>query len=485
MPPTRNRKIRRIKKDPDAQAPVSTTTILDLNDYCLLDIFRLLSPLDMCSVFDTCKRFRTVAEIHSKNFYRSNELVLSDQQKSSLRMLCKFGTIVKKMKIELLNSYHQHGKTIFSMIRKLKPKLEKLTLAETNYDFRAALTLSPLLGSVRQLRIEYVNNDSGCDIDYSCDILSESAIKELLRACKIVEEFSFGARMSVMGSRYQGIFLQQKFKQIRSLEIYDVLDFDVNNLKIFLKLNPNVQRISLKRCICLDRFRAFDLAEYAPNIEVVELGFSENDHLLHANSICIPMANVVSRFERLKCLVLDTCHTDVTDLIAKIAKRNTITQLSLVNVRLKINEGLAAAFTNMTNLTVLRLHIIFYFDDADFFKNLCTNLVKLEELHLAKTMIKHEHIADIVEHSHNLRKLYFPSFERVGDNVLNEDTYSNLVQIRRGKDVTFPLTLFLKNDYFGVVRFFLRSCALARDVINVQICDDTDFDEFVFRYSQN
>lgn len=37
-------------------------TILDLNNDCLIELFRLLPVSDLCSVSDTCSRFRAIAQ---------------------------------------------------------------------------------------------------------------------------------------------------------------------------------------------------------------------------------------------------------------------------------------------------------------------------------------------------------------------------------------------------------------------------------------
>ncbi|KAG4070760.1 hypothetical protein HA402_010986 [Bradysia odoriphaga] len=473
MPP-----IRRNRNQPKPIS-VSCTTILDLHEHCLLDIFGFLSPLDMCSVFDTCQRFRTVARIHMTSFYRSNELIVGDQATNGIRMLCKFGAAVTKLRMELWR--YQHCKAAFSWFRKLNPKLDSLTLLVK--DLNAAHMLRPMLGNLRQFRIEYVEKG------FSCDIRHEETIKDLLKACKNVEELSFGVksvcvmgRCAVMGSQHQGIFLHLKFKRIRSLEIYAVRGFDFNNLKIFLKLNPSVQRISIKRCIGLDQLATFNLSQYAPNLEAVTLQFKV-DLAMYSRPINLPIASMLSQLEKLKCLALQTCYTGITNFIASLARRNTLVYLSLTHVIHAKNLGLGSAFANMTNLKVLRLHIIFNFDETEFITQMCKNLVSLEELHLLSTYITTKGIGVIIENSVNLKKIYFSNnFAQVEDGVFNKDTYGDFVRMQSRKNVPFPLTLFFSNNCFCVVMVSLRN-ALNRDVINVSEFGLADFDWYNIPHS--
>lgn len=56
--------------DSSSNATVVTTTLTDLNDDCLLELFKYLGLSDLCAVADVCSRFRqnsTIAFVHSKH----------------------------------------------------------------------------------------------------------------------------------------------------------------------------------------------------------------------------------------------------------------------------------------------------------------------------------------------------------------------------------------------------------------------------------
>lgn len=476
MPPIRRkRKIQNKRK----KVTVSTVKILDLNDHCLLDIFRYLSPYELCAVKDTCHRFRGLAKKQVELFYKTEELIVSNRLRCEyshqIKVFFKFCSVLTKLNISIEGmNWHQENDVIFATIRHCNPKLDSLALTDTNFEM-AFHRLLPLFRNLRRIKLEYFNND------FRCDIRREETIKDLFKACTNAEELYFGAKVSAMGSCYQGIFLQQKFKNVRSLELSEVRDLDLNNLKLFLKLNPKIQRLSLKCCVRIKELNDFKLMQYGPNIEGVSLKFALSDHRENEN-MHLQLANELYQMKKLKYLALDTCGTDITDFLKRMAKRNALKYLTLTNVTHKINEGFDAAFCNMSNLKVLRMNIHFYFHfGQDLYKTLCKNLVNLEELHLISCDMDVQQIGDIINNSINLKKLYLPPFNRIHNGMLCEDMYVGLVKMQRRKNVDFPLTIFLELFSFPNVTFFIPSDVLQMysNVINFSKFNPSHFDDYL------
>lgn len=99
--------------------------------------------------------------------------------------------------------------------------LDSLTICAT--DFQLAIKLRLLFHNLRKIKLE-LNSPS--------DIKRDDTIKDLLKSCGNVEELSVGASNVSAGSFFQCIFLQNTFKSLRSLELYEVRNIDLNNLKI-------------------------------------------------------------------------------------------------------------------------------------------------------------------------------------------------------------------------------------------------------------
>lgn len=421
---------------------------MDLNDHCLLDIFQYLPSYDMCAVKDTCHRFRELAEKQMEVFYKSEEFILSNRSRSAfnsqIKAFRKFCSVFTKLNISIEGpNWHNDNDLIFASMRNSNPKLDSLTLTGTDFE-TARSRLRQFFRNLRKIKFEYSSNE------FRCDIRREEIVKDICKACKNVEEISFGAKVSAMGSCYQGIFLQQKFGNVRALELSEVRELDLNNLKLFLKLNPNVKKLSIKRCVRLKDFSDLNLTRYAPNIEGVSVHFHLADLLENENTL-MHQVNELSQLEHLKYLALDTCRTDITKLISSIAQRNSLVFLSLANVSFKINEGFAKAFSNMNNLKVLRLNIIIYDTSnktfKDFYKILCKNLVNLEELHLFDYQMIIPQLEDIIGNCIHLKKLYLSSADHLYRESLDADTYIDLCKIRRRNKANSRLTIFLENCY--------------------------------------
>lgn len=458
--------------------------ISDVNDHCMLKIFDYLSSIDMCAVKDTCHRFRGLAEKHMQIRYRSNELVLSDRTRTvgsniykQMKVFYKFCGILKHLDISVLDiTWHQENDVnVFSTIRKCSPKLDSLTLTGTNFDL-ARNRLNKIFPHLRKIKLEYFDA-----VEFEYDIRREDIIKEMYKACTNVEEIYFGARVSSMGCRYQGIFLQQKFKKLRSLELYEVRDFDLNNLIIFLKLNPNLQRITLKQCVRLKEISYINFVKNAPNIEGISVSFNTLDHTENENTV-LRGANELYKLDKLKYLAFDTCGTRITDFITSMAQRDSLVYLSLTRVKAKLNEGLAESFRNMKNLKVFRLYICFYHlntsEFKDFYKILSKNLVNLVELHLSKSRIMFQQIADIIDNSNNLKRLYLPPMHFYEE--LNEENYLVLAAKRYKKNATSQLTILLDSDSYATVISLIPSNVLRANshLVKLSQFDSSQFNDY-------
>lgn len=471
MPPIRRK---RRNQNKAKKVTVSTVKILDLNDHCLLDIFQFLAPFDMCAVKDTCCRFRDLAEKQMKVCYTSEEFILCNRSTRTfnrqIKVFYKFCGLFTKLNISIEGpNRHRENDLIFAAMRKCKPKLDSLTLTDTDFE-TAQSRLRQFFPNLRKIKLEYYNND------FRCDIRREEIVKDIWKACKNVEEVSFGAKISAMGSCYQGIFLQQKFTNLRALELHEVRDLDLNNLKLFFKLNPKVRKLSLKRCVRIKEFRKLNLTRYAPDIEGVSVHFHLADLLENQNTELREVDELV-QLERLKYLALDTCYTDIIKLITNLAQRNSLVFLSLTNVCFKINEGFAKVFSNMNNLKVLRLNMIIYDTGhktfKDFYKILCKNLVNLEELYLLDYEVTVPEIGVIIENALSLKKLYLRSVNHLYEGELNETQYLKLVEMQCRKNAVSPLTIYFGNSMDPIPSnvFQMRS-----DVISLSQFDASQFD---------
>lgn len=479
MPPPNKKRRSNLNEEQNVIVPPTTDNLLQLNEDCLLEIFSYLKPLDVCAVKDTCHRLREVAETYMETFYKSKVLTLSDgQTNGAFKQFIKFGHVLTSLNIRSMHWHHQRNNALNLAFRQCNPKLVSLTLTYSNCELPFH-RLRPLVRHLRKIQFEYLH----CNLlDYRCDIRREQKIKEFLTVCTNLEELTFGAQVSVWSSCYQGIFLQQKFKNLRSLQLREVREFDLNNLKLFCKWNPNVQRLLISCCASLRELSQFHIPQHAPNIEGVSLKFSTVDRHEHEHTHLYSF-NQFHQLKRLKYLALDTCRSNITNFIRNFDKQNSLLYLSLTNVELKLNEGLGEAFASLKQLKVLRLHlcVYFYYVGQNVFKMICKNLDNLEELFVTKTVMQFSQIADIVENSVNLKRLYLPTTTEIINGVVNEQSYLELVALRSRKKLTFPLTLYFENKYSYLVVMTSISTEVLRthrNVINISKFNPSDFNEY-------
>ncbi len=94
-----------------------STSLLDLNDDCLLKIFRILSLADVSRVAEVCHTFRDLATETFKYEWKNKTIRLSNKTKEtkveSTAILRNFGTQIQKVQIV----FDQHvNDTFFNLI---------------------------------------------------------------------------------------------------------------------------------------------------------------------------------------------------------------------------------------------------------------------------------------------------------------------------------------------------------------------------------
>lgn len=230
-------------------------------------------------------------------------------------------------------------------------------------------------------------------------------------------------------------------------------------------------KLILKSCVWPEDLNDFNLVKCAPNIEGLSIKFN-SEFTINSNTN-FHFANELVELEKLKYLALDTRGADVKNFLTILAKRNSLSYLSLTQLILNM-DGFSEAFANMHNLKVLRMNSMIFLPQ-DMFKKLCKNLVNLEELCLSNGDIFVQQIKDIVENAVNLRKLYFQSI--INSASSKENLYSELVELQCRKKADWPLTIYFLDDFYFEI--FIRSIPSRVSLMNSNVilflkCDLSD-----------
>lgn len=254
----------------EIDAPFSSTTILDLNDDCLLEVFRYGDMFDLADYADVCTRFRGIA---AERFYQSKFREIDfveifyrlkryftyyEDESAGLRkfssVLRNFGGLLITIKVskyykphacvELLNRYCCAPGTLNELsLRFCEPSDAQMRLSPPLFFHLRKLTLS-----------EYQFEDSFLKmLPVWSPNLQELIVADLNNSNKVPNQFN-------------GLSVQ--FPKLDCISFRQVHTMKNTNLTKFLELNPQLKSISLfKSSINISIFQS--IAKYVPEIDSI------------------------------------------------------------------------------------------------------------------------------------------------------------------------------------------------------------------------
>ncbi|KAJ6643596.1 hypothetical protein Bhyg_08559 [Pseudolycoriella hygida] len=377
-----------------------TMALMDLNDDCLLTILENVPVSDMWAVNDTCKRLRQLAMKVMRTHFR-NRWFITDQSsvEFDVKTLSRFFEVFKYMNI--LHAYLLQDKIreFFEILKSNPPNLEKLKIFHEN-DVAGVIRQFPNLISLDIDTERIPNNEDLINAIQSCTNLIE------LTLCF---SFSFNEHF------YKKFFQSLELKNLKrlDLEYLSVYESVFEDLKYFLRMNPNVECLSLE---FKENRRFFGIIHFDDELIVSNLG-----DLKELQTLAITLDNINAK-----------------KLITKMGKWNNLRCLDLC-VRDPCDIGLARAFSNINNLEELRLEIRSLDPNEHFFATLCASLNNLNTLTLNHEEMDKKDLIDIITNSEKLMNLtlctgYFRD-------VLTETTISSLVKCQNRKNGVRPLNI--------------------------------------------
>lgn len=154
----------------EPNGPPLATSILDVDDDCLYNIFDRLSVMDLCATAETCTRFRRIAREafrrkydslrvnagSSRHFMRHREL--SPIAYKMLRMLKTFGSVMVDLKI-IISRHRDHQNNVADILFANCTALESLSLQEYSVpdDPQRIAAMRSLFGKLKKLVLIQVN----------------------------------------------------------------------------------------------------------------------------------------------------------------------------------------------------------------------------------------------------------------------------------------------------------------------------------------
>lgn len=407
----------------------SSTTILDLNDDCLHEVFDCLKLRELTAVADVCTRFRQNAMRSARS--KCKDILLtalsSVHQYSKLR---NFGAFIESVSVR--------GCCYSKSRKKLQKRLIKLVdrycvgafieMKIFDYDItdENARRMMPLLARAQKLQF------SGCK--WSKTILKNLSLwSPQLRELKFLQ-YNDRDEDSMM---HFDIF-RLNFPKLESISFW--WNSHAENIKIeeFLKLNPQLTQIELFSGDTLDASIFHWIFKYVPGIERISFG---------ANSVV--NRNSIKYFGQLRALKSLTIHVSpdhsyhlCMQVLNEIASANIgLEFLGLAGFDLRNNtqrfiEGILK-FQTLKTLQLMHvrklttLHLI----------EICKQLKDLSEIQLfgIDLGLTEENLLQLIQNAEKLQKFEYVTLGMAmgcGQTIIVDSTFKKLVEIvgqRRGK----------------------------------------------------
>lgn len=349
-----------------------------LNDDCFLQIFEYISPVDLASIKDTCKRFSGLATRSFKIFGKKNLSINSSSMIADIWILKHFGTFINSLTLIDCEQYFASWDDIFAIVAKFcNTKLQKICFEmqhEANSTDESLKCLEEIMKNVEVIQF--------------CDFYDD----RLLAYCENLKEVHL-----------------------------DGDDLTLNTL--WCTKNRNIKRVTLS---------------WITNDDVLEAISNNLLHLEYLKVNCNPISDVntskmncLAQLNHLKELAIgNTKYENIGPLLQNLAKRNVLEYLSLSYF--DINESVASAFGGLTQLKELTLNQIDYQIEENVLKILSRKLVNIEKLIFDECeSIAFRDITMIIENLLKLKELLISNCDKI--DFIERDNYLKLKKPRNLK----------------------------------------------------
>lgn len=366
-------------------------SITDLNDDCLVEIFRLLDEGDLWNVVDTCRRFRVAGKMAYPLIHQaSNMMVDDDWEEESVKFinanLRRFGSEVSKL--EISGTYGSTTDLTFHLDH-CGEKLRSLRLENLLFNKDTALKIKTISENLESLMLK------DCNID-------DSEETSFLFDCRKLMNFEFESSSNIE------ILKKVNFENLQLKCLMLNLCFHVPDI-----INDPILEHILREQLKLQRLTVGGFGESSapPENNILKIIIENRYEDLKALNLgdfkfdkgMIP--GVRSLFSHLESLELDSCGLDILNA------DNVFTECKQLK-KLKVSAiyNLMTTATDFPRLESLEMTNFDHFDkdSKPFDKFLMIHLNKLKELKLHLNLCNTKSIFEFIvskDNSKNLKKL--------------------------------------------------------------------------------
>lgn len=317
--------------------------IFDLDFLCRKEIFKFLSPLDLCSVRQSCTQLKDFVDDYCESIYYEGEQCLDLREENIRdvsRILKNYGKCVRRLKVGLPFALNSSNSEVSNLL---------LDVIATNC--RKALKSL----SLYWLQLNQIENEK------LTKVFNNLAILELI-GCR-------GAWINGNQKSFEIILLGQRYPNLRTLKVKS----SQVTTSIYKKFFMRPRNIKKFHCYNMDDNILPLMAQNAVKMEELDIRVAANTGKL------VALAQL-SKLKRLEIGGVGFDERATIDLINELSVKNQLEMLALHYF--EFNDELFHALSNLTNLNKLRLTGTCTVNDTNSIEILSQNLTKLESLML-------------------------------------------------------------------------------------------------------
>lgn len=421
----------------------SSTAFSDLNDDCLLEVFKHLHLTGLCSAADVCRRFRQNAQHHFASPIFKNDVLHVSAFKlhltaptvslsTEIREICwqrgrfrqallqvskllrNFGFLVKSIKVcgcsfkpgqPKSKPKSKFEKNIFGLISLYcTGSLTELSVVSCDITVETGNTLRPMFLHLHKLSL----------ISCRC---SKIFGQTLSFWSPEIRQLKFETNILISDHRwFRNIddVLRQSFPKLMFFSLRDMSSIKNDDLEEFLKLNTQLKKIRLIGCRKIDVGCFKSMATHVPDIEAIHIGTTR---ITYGNEQNLESLGKLKRLNTLKLynslegyLSHRVSRTFVTSVLHVIDEYNVPLQHLHVHCdsRFERTEQVVDAILKLKTLRTLSLTDIPRLKMAHILR-ICKHLGELSELQLQRIefVISAEDLLEIIKCAPKLQSLYY------------------------------------------------------------------------------
>lgn len=388
------------------------TQLMDLNDDCLLEIIRLLQPVDVVFVAETCQRLKTLARTFVA-LHKHCELAIMDIEYTGIvswyaRILRNFGDLFTTIKTTGIIDHRGTQEYIFKL-------LHKYTSQSGIIRFRVYNLLCPELSTGMQALMQRCEElkCGNCFLGPGASIPSSDKCRTLILS-------------AYPESPVDCInLIDNYYPQLQVLKIIGTLTpYHTNNLNSFLERHSSLKKIAIESDYNFDDLAMIE--NQIRRLDEIHLNISIDDNLLNTLA-------PLQRLNNLKRLTLQTRDLEeehhLVNLLNTLASANALEFICIDVIR---SVQLLSCLNRFTKLREIKIKYIREYSMLE----ILPNLKELETIEL--TGLEADGLVDIVSYYCNVKMLEI--------DLMNErrvtETYDDLVKLCRKQNR--QITLLVK-----------------------------------------